>query len=46
MAYIQDKPTMPPRGKTSVTPDQARLDRDRRRQIKHGKSNKKRGKKK
>lgn len=45
MANNQQTPIMPRPGKSSVTPDQARLARDRRRDIKHGKSQKKKKRK-
>lgn len=45
MANSNQLPIMPRPGKSSVTPEQAHAMKDRRREIKHGKGQKKRKKK-
>lgn len=44
MAGQKQPPIMPRPGKSSVTPDQAHLAKERRRDIKHGKGKKKKKK--
>lgn len=44
MANHNQGPTLPRSGKSSVTPEQAHINRERRREIKHGKGQKKKRK--